>query len=104
MWFLLADSSCCRLAALRLQVTTEHFAGPSAGPLCHSPRQPCFLSVSPTLRLAPAGPAVCEEGASRGNRQQGMHSGLLDCYQLSRGSDSPASVGRPWVWVVFDLP
>lgn len=27
-----------------------------------------------------------------------------DCYQLSWGSDSPASLGSPWVWVVFDLP
>lgn len=70
-----------------------------------SPRQPCFLPVNPTLRLAPASPAVRRgRGGATTNKSCIAFWAAGDCYQLSWSSDSPASLGSPWVWVVFDLP
>lgn len=55
--FPLAASSCCPLAPLHLQITTEHTL--QGRPLGRSifPAGP-FPTISPTLRLALAGPAV----------------------------------------------
>lgn len=52
-----ADSSCCRLAPLHLQFTTEHTLPGRRLGLSPFPSQPGFL-ISPTLRLALAGPAL----------------------------------------------